>query len=272
MTDIFLKSVNMGIAAGWLVLAVMILRLLLRRAPKQLMFALWGIAALRLVMPVSIQSIFSLIPSAETISPDIVYMQRPRIHSGITAVNSAVNPVIMQAFAPSPEESANPLQIALFIAAVCWIAGVVLMVLYAAISYWRLCGRVQTAVLFQECMVGAVRVPVWQSECAVSPFVLGFVRPRIYLPFRLAQKDQEYVIAHEQAHIRHHDQWWKLIGFLLVSLYWYDPLVWAAYFLFCRDMEFACDERVVRNLSAVQRADYSEALLSCSVPRRTAAV
>ncbi len=272
MTDIFLKSVNMGIAAGWLVLAVMILRLLLRRAPRQLMFALWGIAALRLVMPVSIQSIFSLIPSAETISPDIVYMQRPRIHSGITAVNSAVNPVIMQAFAPSPEESANPLQIALFIAAVCWIAGVVLMVLYAAISYWRLCGRVQTAVLFQECMVGAVRVPVWQSECAVSPFVLGFVRPRIYLPFRLAQKDQEYVIAHEQAHIRHHDQWWKLIGFLLVSLYWYDPLVWAAYFLFCRDMEFACDERVVRNLSAVQRADYSEALLSCSVPRRTAAV
>ena len=275
MTGIFLKSVNMGIAAGWLVFAVMVLRLILRRAPKGLMLVLWGIVALRLGLPVSVQSIFSLIPSAETISPDIMEMQEPRIHSGITAFNSAVNPAIMQAFAPSPEESANPLQIVIPVAAVCWVAGIAVMLLYAVIRYWRLLGRIRTAVLVLPGpggTAGAARVCVYQSEYVDSPFVLGFLRPRIYLPFCMAPEDLEYVVAHEQAHIRHHDQWWKLAGFFLLSLYWYDPVIWAAYCLFCRDLELACDERVVRDLGAAQRADYAEALLSCSARRSTAAV
>lgn len=272
MTDIFLKFVNMGIAAGWLVPVVVLLRLVLRRAPKELMLVLWGIVALRLLLPVSIQSIFSLIPSAETISPLIGDMQKPQIHSGITVLNSAVNPVITQVFAPSPEASVNPVQVFIFAAAVCWIAGAAVMLLYAVISYWRLCRRIRTAVLSRECTAGAAHVRVYQSEYVVSPFVLGIVRPRIYMPFRLAQKDMEYVIAHEQAHIRHHDHWWKLIGFGLLSLHWYNPLIWAAYVLFCRDIELACDERVVKNFSAAQRADYSEALLTCSTPRKMAAV
>lgn len=264
MTDIFLKFVNMGIAAGWLVPVVMLLRLALRRAPKGLVLVLWGIVALRLVLPVSIQSIFSLIPSTETISPQIVYMQEPQIRSGITAFNSAVNPVITQAFAPDPGASVNPLQIFMTVAAVCWIAGIAVMLLYALISYGRLHRRVRTAVLFAD--------RIYQSEYVVSPFVLGIVRPRIYLPFRMAQKDLEYVVAHEQAHIRHRDHWWKLVGFVLLALYWFHPLIWAAYVLFCRDLELACDERVVKNFSVAQRADYSEALLTCSVPRKMAAV
>ena len=276
MTDIFLKFVNMGIAAGWLVLAVMLLRLVLRRAPKELTLVLWGIVALRLVLPVSIQSIFSLIPSAETISPLIGDMQEPQIHSGITVLNSAVNPVITQAFAPSPEASVNPLQVFIFASAVCWLVGAAVMMLYAVAGYWRLCHRVRTAVLFQECTVGAAHVRVYQSEYVVSPFVLGTVRPRIYMPFCLAQKNMEkeieYVLAHEQAHIRHLDHWWKLVGFGLLALYWYNPLIWAAYILFCRDIELACDERVVRDFDAAQRADYSQALLTCSVPRRMAVV
>ncbi len=272
MTEIFLKFVNMGIAAGWLVLAVMLLRLALCRAPKGLTLVLWGIVALRLVLPVSIQSIFSLIPSVETISPLIGDMQEPQIQSGITVLNSAVNPVITQAFAPSPEASANPLQVFIAVAAVCWLVGAAAMLLYAVINYWRLCHRVRTAVLFQECTVGAAHVRVYQSEYVVSPFVLGIVRPRIYLPFRLEQNNMEYVLEHEQAHIRHYDHWWKLIGFGLLSLYWYNPLIWAAYVLFCRDIELACDERVVRDFDAVQRADYSQALLTCSVPRRMAVV
>ncbi|MDE6221860.1 MAG: M56 family metallopeptidase [Lachnospiraceae bacterium] len=264
MTDIFLKFVNMGIAAGWMVLAVIVLRLVLRKAPKWLMPVLWGIVALRLVLPVSIQSIFSLIPSAETISPQIADMQEPQIHSGIAAFNQAVNPVIVEAFAPDIGDSVNPLQIFISVAAGCWIAGIAVMLLYAAVSYWRLYRRMSTAVLLTDC--------IYQSEYAVSPFVLGIVRPRIYLPFRLTQKEQEYVIAHEQAHIKCRDHWWKPIGFLLLSLYWYNPVIWAAYVLFCKDIELACDERVVKNLDAEQRADYSQALLSCSAPRRTAAV
>lgn len=272
MTDIFLKFVNMGIAAGWLVLVVVLLRLVLRSAPKELVLVLWGIVGLRLLLPVSIQSIFSLIPSAETISPLIGDMQKPQIHSGITVLNSAVNPVIMQVFASSPEASVNPMQVFIFAAAVCWLAGAAVMLLYAVISYWRLYHRIRTAVLFRECTAGAAHVRVYQSEYVVSPFVLGIVRPRIYMPFRLVEKDMEYVIAHEQAHIGHHDHWWKLVGCVLLSLHWYNPLIWVAYVLFCRDIELACDERVVKNFSSAQRADYSEALLKCSVPRRMAAV
>lgn len=154
MTDIFLKFVNMGIAAGWLVPVVVLLRLVLRRAPKELMLVLWGIVALRLLLPVSIQSIFSLIPSAETISPLIGDMQKPQIHSGITVLNSAVNPVITQVFAPSPEASVNPVQVFIFAAAVCWIAGAAVMLLYAVISYWRLCRRIRTAVLSLSALPG----------------------------------------------------------------------------------------------------------------------
>lgn len=253
----------MGIAANWLVLAVMVLRLILRKAPKWLMLVLWGIVALRLVLPVSIQSVFSLIPSTETISPHIMNMQEPEIYSGISALNSAVNPVIVETFAPSPETSVNPLQIFIPIAAVCWIVGIAAMFLYTVVSYLRLHGRIRTAVLLEN--------NIYQSEYVVSPFVLGIVRPRIYLPFRLAQKDMEHVIAHEQAHIKRHDHWWKPIGFLLLSLYWYNPMIWVAYLLFCKDIELACDERVVKNLNVAQRADYSQALLSCSTLRRTVA-
>lgn len=264
MTDIFLRFVNMAIAASWLVLAVIVLRIVLRKAPKWLMLVLWGIVALRLALPVSIQSVFSLIPSAQTISPNIMDMQKPQIHSGFDAFNTVVNPVIVATFAPAPEESVNPLQIVISVAAVCWIVGVAVMLLYAVLSYWRLHSRIAMAVLLTD--------NIYQSEFAVSPFVLGIVRPRIYLPYRLTQKEQEYVIAHERAHIKNHDHWWKPIGFLLLSLYWFHPVIWAAYVLFCRDIELACDERVVRDLDAGQRADYSEALLSCSAPRRTAAV
>lgn len=260
MIDLFLKSVNMGIAASWLILAVIVLRLVLRKAPKRLVFVLWGIVALRLMLPVSIQSIFSLIPSAETISPHIVDMQEPQIHSGIAALNSAVNPIIVETFAPVPEASVNPLQIYIYVAAICWITGMIAMLLYAVISYIRLHSRLRTAVLLED--------NIYQSEYVVTPFVLGIICPRIYLPFQLAQKDRNHVIVHEQAHIKRHDYWWKPLGFLLLSLYWYNPVVWAAYVLFCKDMELACDEQVVKNLNAAERADYSEALLSCSAPHR----
>ncbi|WP_343209908.1 M56 family metallopeptidase [Anaerolentibacter hominis] len=258
MNELFIKFVNMSVSASWLILAVLVLRILLKKAPKWLNPLLWGIVGIRLILPFSIQSALSLIPSAETISPDIMYAQEPAVHTGIPALNRILNPAITNSFAPEAAASANPLQIWTALASALWILGIAVMLLYTGISYLRLVRRMKTAVLLRD--------NIYQSEYALSPFVLGILRPRIYMPFQMPQKDAAHVIAHEQAHIRRHDHWIKPLGFLLLSLHWFNPLLWAAYILFCRDIELACDERVIKDLGTQQRADYSQALLSLSVP------
>lgn len=264
MDELFLKLVNMSISAGWLALAVMVLRLFLRKAPKWLWPALWGCVGLRLVLPVSIESALSLIPSAETFSPEIVYQPNPTIHSGVGVVDSVVNPIVGTAFAPAPGlHSVNPLQVWVAVFALVWAVGVCALLAWAAVSYFRLRRRVGTAV--------RLRQNIYQSEGAQTPFVLGLFRPRIYLPFSLSEEDAELVIAHEQAHIARKDHWIKPVGYLLLCIYWFNPILWAAYVLLCRDIELACDERVVQTLTADRRADYSQALLFCSVNRRTIA-
>ena len=260
MNELFLNAVNMSISASWLILAVLIFRLVFRKAPKWVSVLLWGIVAARLLFPFSVESALSLIPSAETVSPEIMTDAAPTINTGIPAVNNAVNPVIGQIFAPSPETNANPLQIWVPVFAAAWAAGAAVLLAYTAASYWRLRRRVDTAVLFRD--------NIFRSENAGSPFVLGIVRPRIYLPFSLDGQDIRHVVAHEQAHIERRDHWWKPLGFLLLTVYWFNPLMWLAYALLCRDIEFACDEKVVRELSREQRADYTQALLNCSVSRR----
>ena len=177
MTALFLKVVNMGIAAGWLVLAVLLLRLVLKRAPKWIHVLLWGIVALRLLCPFFLESPWSLIPSAETVSPGIMLDPTPTIQTGILAINSAVNPVISQSFTPEPWASANPLQIVIPVLAVIWVIGVAAMVLYAVVSYVFLSRGVNTAVRLRD--------NIYQSENVSSPFVLGILRPKIYLPFQM---------------------------------------------------------------------------------------
>lgn len=263
MEMIFLKVLNMSIAAGWLVLAVVVLRIVLKKAPKWGSCLLWALVAIRLVCPVSLESALSLIPSGETVSPDILYAQTPTIQTGISALNSVVNPIIAQSFAPDPSASANPLQIWVFVAAVVWLAGIAFLLLYTLISYLRLRRRVSTAVLLRE--------NIWQSENVMSPFVLGLARPRIYLPFGMRAAEMTHVISHEQTHICRRDHWWKPLGFLLLTIDWFNPLLWLAYVLLCRDIELACDERTVKTLNRSQRADYSAALLSCSVSCRSIA-
>ena len=260
MTEIFLKILNMSISACWLILAVLVLRILLKKAPKWTFVLLWGIVAVRLLCPFSIESAMSLIPSAETISPEIMMDPEPTIHTGISTINSAVNPVISEAFAPTPGASINPLQIWIPVLAGIWAAGIVILFGYTAVSYWLLRRKVATAVLLKD--------NIFQSENVSSPFVLGIVRPKIYLPFQMDEQDLGHVIAHEQAHIRRRDHWWKPFGFLLLTIYWFNPLMWLAYVLLCRDIELACDEKVIKELGNEQRADYSQALLSCSVNRR----
>ena len=260
MSKLFLTILNGSISASWLILAVLILRLVLKKAPKWVNVLLWGIVGLRLLLPVSIRSALSLIPSAETVPLTIEREAVPAIDSGIDAINRAVNPVLSGSFAPQAADSANPLQVVVFAASVLWIAGMAGMLLYAAVSYGRLRRNIRTATPYRD--------NIFRSAYAPTPFVLGILRPRIYLPLRIREEDLGHVIAHEQAHIRRKDHWWKLLGFLLLAVHWFNPLVWLSYALLCRDIELACDEKVIQKLGSEQRADYTQALLSCSVSRR----
>ena len=257
MNTVFLALLNRSIAASWLILAVIVLRLLLRRAPKWTRGILWGLVAIRLIVPVSLQSVFSLIPSAQTVPTDIEMMAAPAIESGVAAVDNAVNPLLGAAFAPTPINSANPLQIWLPVLSVLWSVGIAAILLYALVGYIRLRFKVRTAVRDGD---------VWMCDNISSPFILGLFRPRIYVP--AAPIDREHVLAHEQAHLRRRDHLTKPLGFLIAAVFWFNPLVWVAYALFCKDIELACDEAVIKTLDADARADYSEALLACSMPRR----
>ena len=250
----------MSISASWLVLAVLVFRFVFRKAPKWIHVLLWGVVAVRLLCPFSIESALSLIPSAETISPEIMMAQEPTIHTGVPAINSVINPIITETFAPEPVASANPLQIWIPVVAMIWGIGVALLLAYTAISYWLLHRKVRTAVLLRD--------NIFQSEVVSSPFVLGIIKPKIYLPFQMDGQNLEHVVSHEQAHIRRRDHLWKPLGFLLLTIHWFNPLMWLAYVLLCRDIELACDEKVVKELGKDQRADYSQALLACSVSRR----
>ena len=261
MSQVFLKIVNMSISAGWLVLAVLLLRVLLKKAPKWVNVLLWGIVAVRLMFPISIESALSLIPSAETIPLNIGMDTTPAIQTGVEVLNSAVNPMISHANTPMPGASVNPLQITIAVFANIWVLGMLAMLIYTAISYLSLRRKLRTAVVLEE--------NIFQCETVCSPFVLGILSPRIYLPYSLDGQNLSHVIAHEQAHIRRNDHLWKPLGFLLLTVYWFNPLMWLAYILLCRDIELACDEKVIAELGNEQRADYTQALVACSVNRRS---
>ena len=260
MTNLFLTLFNKSIPACFLILAVMLLRLLFKKAPKALFPVLWAFVGLRLALPFLPESRLSVIPSPETLSYETVrYAAHPTVQTGIYAVNSAVNPTLGKVFETPAGGSVSPLYILTSVMGAIWVIGVIVMLFYAFFCYFHLKNRLKTAVLFRD--------NLYQSEAVTSPFVLGFIRPRIYLPFALAEKDLDAVVAHEKAHIARGDVLWKLLGYLFLCVYWFNPLVWLAYILFCRDIEFACDERVIGQLAAEERAAYSEALLAASMPK-----
>jgi len=259
MTELFLRILNMSISASYIVIALLLLRLPLKKAPKWICVLLWGIVAIRLICPLSIESILSLIPSTETVSPSIMTETSPAITTGISVLNIALEPIIEELAIPQQSgDSAIQLLIPIFSAI--WIAGSFILLLYTFISYMKVKRRIGTAVLLRD--------NIYQSETVVSPFVLGLIRPKIYVPFNISEKDMGHVIAHEQAHIYRKDHLWKPLGFLILTIHWFNPLVWIGYLLLCRDIELACDERVIKGLDRNARADYSEALLACSVNRR----
>lgn len=260
MSAVFIKLLNMSITAGWLILAVILARLLLKKAPKWIPCIMWGLVAIRLVCPFSFESIFSLIPSSETIPSNIALQHKPHINSGITVINKAVNSVITESFAPVPVTSVNPLQVIIPIAAAVWIAGMVVMLAYALVSYLKLKKTVSVCVPIKEGILSCDEVK--------SPFILGVFRPVIYVPSSMQGETLDYVLCHETAHLQRHDHWWKPLGFLLLSVYWFNPLCWIAYIMLCRDIEMACDEKVIRDMDKGDMAAYSQALLDCSFPRK----
>ena len=261
MSGIFLKLLNLSISASWLVLVVLALRLVLKRAPKWVNVLLWGMVALRLMVPFSIESALSLIPSAETVSPEVVrFDPAPTITSGVEFIDNAVNPSLSESFAAAPLASVNPLYVWTYLAGWVWLIGLTAMLLYALVSYLRLRRRVSASIPLRENIYVCDEVP--------SPFILGIVHPCIYLPSALDETQRGSVLSHERAHLARRDHWWKPLGYVLLAVYWFNPLLWLAYTLLCRDIELACDERVLRGMDAGQIKDYSSALLACSVPRR----
>ena len=263
MDDVFLKLVNLSISASWLILAVLVLRVVLKKAPKWVMPLLWGVVALRLVCLFSIESALSLIPSAETIPSEIVTETREPVLYEQATLDIVTNPTLPSAAEVPVGVSRQQAQVDFNIYSVLWLAGMAALLVHALVSAGKLKKKLATAILLRD--------NIYESEFVDSPFVFGVIKPKIYLPMHMDEGTAAYVIAHEHAHLARRDHWWKVLGYLVLALHWFNPLVWVAYILFCRDIELACDEKVVKGLDGAARANYSQALLSCAAPRRAVA-
>lgn len=257
MSAVFIKLLNMSITASWIVLAVILLRFPLKKAPKWIMGILWGFVAFRLIYPFPLESTFSFLPSAEPIPQNIIIANTPTGNSALPILNETVNSFILK----SADGETHILQTIVFFSSVIWIIGISVMLLYMALSYLRIHSKVRTAVQLKE----NIRI----CDCISTPFILGIFRPRIYLPSSINNADTDFVLMHEKAHLKRKDHFWKFFGFLLLAVYWFNPILWVAYILFCKDIELACDEKVLRQAGTEIKKPYSNALINCSVSEKT---
>ena len=255
----FSNILNTSITASWLILVVIGLRLILKKAPKWVNVALWGIVALRLLMPFSIESPLSLVPSVETVSDQLLQAE-PEYSHGEAQLDIITNPNYGSFVTMDLDDSMDTFQWSMVKMSLVWYAGIAAMSIYTLISFIILRRKLRTAVILRD--------NLFQCETVSSPFVLGIMKPKIYLPYGMDDQNLSHVIAHEQAHIRRKDHWWKPLGFLLLTIHWFNPLMWVAYILLCKDIEMACDEKVIAELGNEQRADYTQALVACAVNRR----
>lgn len=293
MTAIFIKLLNMSVAASYLVVAILLLRLILKKVPKAFVCFLWALVAVRLIFPISFESKFSMVPSAQVIPEDVMVSEVPYINTGMNVVNDYVNPVLseideqtqldvskeknsQQIVTPSMEyeensnqsnvetkdssKPANILAEILSVASCAWIFGVVVMIIYAVISYFNIYKKINEAVPFDY--------NIWLCDRVKSPFILGIIKPRIVLPSFMNEKEMEYVLAHEKAHLKRYDHLWKPLGFLLLTIYWFNPIMWVAYIFLCKDIEMACDEKVIKEKDATYKKAYTTTLLEYSISGR----
>jgi|GEM_PF-1270599 len=262
MSELFLSVANMSLTASYVILFVIVIRLLLKKAPKVISYALWAVVAFRLIIPFTFESVFSLLPrkgNADPIPQDSMFQQSPQINSGIEAVDSFVGGALP---APAVGESANPLQIYIGIGSYIWILGMAALLIYSLVSVLLLKKQLKNAQLIER--------NIYEAENLRTPFVLGFYRPKIYLPAGLHAEERSYVLLHEQTHIKRCDHMIKPLAFLVLSVYWFNPLAWVAFMLMSRDMEFSCDERVLKklNINSEIKKSYATSLLSLATERR----
>lgn len=231
MNELFLKLVNMSVKAGWLVLMIILVRMIFIKAPKWIFPVLWSFVGIRLLMPNPLKSHLSVIPDTSNVFESA---------HGLLPAGIADTPIPY--------------------VGIVWCAGVAAMLLLETVHYVHLRGKVKTAVRLSS--------NIYQSEYANMPFILGLLAPRIYIPFHMSDKELASIIAHEQAHIKRRDHWLKPVAFLILSCHWFNPLIWIAYYFLCKDIELACDECAVRNMSDSQRAAYSHTRRHCSPARQ----
>ena len=253
---IFFKILNMGITAGWLVCALLLFRAAVPGAPKWLRCSLWSLVALRLMIPFSVKSSLSKLHSVQPVVQGNGPTDAPYVDTGISVIDHTVNPVLVQ-YAQSTDTASTAPEKQLSAVTIIWLAGLAVMLIYMLVSYMRL----------RKSVSGSVRIEdnVYMCDGLPSPFILGIFTPRIYVPSSMQEQNLQSVLAHEKAHLARKDHWWKPFGYLLLSVYWFNPLIWIAYICLCRDIEYACDEKVIRGLKADERASYSQSLLDCSV-------
>ena len=263
MDAAFLQVLNMSLTAGYAVLLVLAARLFLKKAPKIFSYALWSVVLFRLLCPFSFESLFSLLfINANPIPGNIMYAEVPQINTGINLVDNAANP-ILSAQTTLPGASVNPMQIWAFTGSMIWLAGIAVLLIYSLVSLLRLRAN----------LVGAVRWRdnIYLADHIASPFVMGVICPKIYLPSKLSEREQDYIILHEQMHIRRFDHIIKIVAFLVLTVHWFNPLVWLAFILCVKDMEMSCDESVIKHMDTDIRKEYSASLLSLAAGRKIVA-
>ena len=242
----------MSLTGSFAIVAVILLRFCLRRAPKTFSYALWLIVLFRLVCPISFESVISILPRhSEIIPQEIIYQQTPNIQSAVPSVDSALNQALPHL---APQYNMNPVEIIILIGEVVWILGIVILIFYSMFSTYKLEHHLKDAIHIKE--------NIYLAKNLRTPFVLGVMNPRIFLPTNLSKGETAYILRHEQTHIKRHDPLIKIISFLVLCIHWFNPLVWVAFALMNKDMEMSCDETVIRKMGAGIKKEYSATLLA----------
>ena len=258
MDKIFLQILNMSITSSYVILFVILIRFLLRKTPKIYSYSLWSVVFLRLTFPFSFESIFSLIRiNPKAIPTDIIFVQTPQINSGIGAIDNIVNNSLPAA---ATTASVNPIQIWIFIGEIIWLLGIVSLIIYSIITTIKLSKKLKISTHISD--------NIYKADHITTPFVFGLIKPKIYLPVDLSENEKSYIIKHEQTHIERYDHIIKFIAFVVLSIHWFNPLVWLAFMLMTKDLELSCDEKVIKELGNEIKKDYSNSLLSLSLGRR----
>jgi len=259
MSELFLSVLNMSLTASYVIFIVMLVRILLKKAPKVFSYALWGVVAFRLLIPFSFESVFSLIPrntKAVPIYHDIIHQQSPRINVGMDTVNSLVSNSLP---VPPVEISVNPINIYLEVGTYIWILGIIVMLIYSFVSILLLKRKLKSA--------QSIERNIFEAKNLKTPFVLGFLRPKIYLPVGISIEERRYILLHEQTHIHRKDHIVKILAFLILAIHWFNPLVWIAFRLMSTDMELSCDEKVLKKMDEEIKKPYANSLLSLAAER-----